>query len=182
MDLHMPGMTGAECCRLIKGDPGLSSIPVIMATSACKEEDHQRCRDAGCNEIIVKPFDRGAFLNAVRRYLPELDRRDPRIRFCAKVKFQAFRVSMTGVIHDLSIRGIYIATEYELEEGTEILLVFQFSEETKDLFQAKGVVRWKNTAADKTKKEYPPGFGVEFTGFQAKSFAALQQFLAKRGL
>jgi uncharacterized protein (TIGR02266 family) len=180
MDLYMPKMNGAECCRQIKSDPKLCSIPVIMATSACKEEDHQLCRDAGCNELLIKPFDRSVFLTAVRRYIPELDRRDPRIPFEAKVKFQAFRVSMTGVIKDLSIRGIYVATEYNLDEGTEILLVFSLSEERREVFQAKGVVRWKNRAAHMVKTDYPPGFGVEFTGFQANSFAALQHFLSKQ--
>lgn len=124
MDLHMPGMNGAECCAAIKSDPNLSSIPVIMATAAGKQEDHELCRRAGCDELLTKPFDRGLYLDAVRRHIPELDRREKRIPVSVKVRFQAFRVVMTGTVLDLSIRGLYLATDYDLDVGTDVTLVF----------------------------------------------------------
>jgi len=128
MDLHMPRMTGAECCAAIKADPALSSIPVIMATSAGKDDDHEICRKAGCDGLLTKPFDRGLFLDAIRRFIPELDRRDARIPFTSAIRFQAFRVAMTGTILDLSARGIFVASEYDLDVGTEIVLTFALAE------------------------------------------------------
>jgi CheY-like chemotaxis protein len=182
MDLHMPRMSGAECCAAIKADPALSSIPVIMATSAGKGDDHELCRKAGCDGLLTKPFDRGLFLDTIRRFIPELDRREARIPFTSAIRFQAFRVTMTGTILDLSPRGIFVATDYDLEVGTEIVLTFSLSEGTGSLLQAKGVVRWKNAAAVKIKEEYPPGFGLEFTAIAGESLSSFQHFLAKRGV
>jgi len=182
MDLHMPRMDGAECCAAIKADPALSRIPVIMATSAGKDDDHELCRNAGCDGLLTKPFERGAFLDMVRRFIPELDRLEVRIPFSSAIRFQAFRVTMTGTVLDLSARGIFVATEYDLDVGTEIVLTFALTGENGPLIQAKGVVRWKNTASKKIKEEYPPGFGLEFTAIAGESLSAFKHFLAKRGV
>ena len=32
IDLYMPGMDGAACCAIIKKDPDLKNIPVVIAT------------------------------------------------------------------------------------------------------------------------------------------------------
>ncbi|MHC1698397.1 MAG: response regulator [Geobacteraceae bacterium] len=182
MDLHMPRMTGAECCSAIKADPSLSSIPVIMATSAGKDEDHEICRKAGCDGVLTKPFERGKYLDTIRRFIPELDRREARIPFTSAVRFQAFRVTMTGTILDLGTRGIFVATEYDLDVGTEIVLTFALAEANGSLIQAKGVVRWKNTTSKKIKEEYPAGFGLEFTAIAGESLSVYQRFLAKKGV
>ncbi|MDD2319809.1 MAG: response regulator [Geobacteraceae bacterium] len=182
MDLHMPRMNGAECCAAIKADPELCSIPVIMTTSAGKEDDHELCRKAGCDGLLTKPIERGLFLDAVRRFIPELDRREVRISFTAKVRFQAFRVNMSGTIMDLSARGIYIATDFDLEVGTEVVLAFPVSAEDGSLVQAKGVVRWQNSGSARTKENYPPGFGLELTALTGESRSILQRYLAKRGV
>ena len=182
MDLHMPVMNGADCCAAIKADPELRSIPVIMATSAGKVEDHALCRNAGCDGLLTKPFERGFFLDMVRRYIPELDRRESRIPFNAKIRFQAFRVNMAGTVMDLSVRGIYVATDFRLDTGTEIVLAFSLSEREEDLFQAKGVVRWINSEEERRKADYPAGFGLEFTAVTGDSLSILQRYLTRRGV
>jgi CheY-like chemotaxis protein len=181
MDLHMPVMNGAECCAAIKGNPDLSSIPVIMATAAGKEEDHELCRRAGCDGLLTKPFDRALYLDMVRCYIPELDRREKRIPVSTKIRFQAFRVVMTGIVLDLSIRGAYVSTEYELDEGTEVTFAFSLPGDPGAVVQAKGRVCWKNNGAKRMKMDYPPGFGMEFSAFGEGSLAALQKYIALRG-
>lgn len=182
MDLHMPVMNGADCCAAIKGDPALRSIPVLMATNSTNREDHELCRKAGCDELLTKPFERGRYLDAVRRYIPELDRREPRVPCCAKVRFQAFRVNMSGTVMDISAHGIYLATEFRLDFGTEIVLAFALSEGGADLIQAKGTVRWINSEAGKIKRNYPPGVGIEFTAVTAESQALLRRYLSRQGV
>jgi CheY-like chemotaxis protein len=182
MDLHMPKMDGAECCKAIKENPRFGSIPVVMTTSAGKTEDHEVCRRAGCDFLLTKPFERNLYLDTIRRYIPEVDRREKRIPVKAKVRFQAFHVSMTGTMLDLSIRGGFLATDFRLDEGVEVLLAVPLSEDGTTHFQAKGVVRWKNGETGKIKSDYPQGFGLEFTAFSPGSFAALQQYLLQRGL
>lgn len=178
-DLHMPTMNGAELCVAIKGDRELACIPVVMTTSAGKIEDHAVCRNSGCDALLTKPFERGSYLNTIRRFIPELERREPRHPFRAAVRFKAYSVNMSGTILDLSKNGLYIATDYALESGTEIALVFSLTEDGTIQVQAKAVVRWRNSAQENGKACSPDGFGVEFTAFAGDSLANLNRYLAQ---
>lgn len=178
-DLHMPNMNGSDLCKSIKRDRELGEIPVVMTTSAGKNEDLETCRGAGCDALLTKPLERNSYLNTVRRFVPELDRREARYPFEAAVRFQAFRVNMTGTVLNLSRNGIYIATEYALETGTEITLVFPLDKEGNVLVQAKGSVRWRNYGEGSNKNNLPSGFGIEFVAFAGESKRNLDRYLAK---
>lgn len=99
-----------------------------------------------------------------------------------KILFQAFRVNMSGTVMDLSARGICSATDFRLDVGTEIMLVFSLSGGEEDLVQAKGVVRWTNSEEKRKKGDYPPGFGLEFTAVTGESLSMLQRYLVRRGV
>jgi CheY-like chemotaxis protein len=55
LDLNMPRMDGREALEVIKGDPSLRSIPVIVLTTSKAEEDIARSYDLGSNSFITKP-------------------------------------------------------------------------------------------------------------------------------
>jgi len=178
-DLHMPNMNGAELCAAIKGDRELAVIPVVMTTGVGKSEDHAVCRNSGCDALLTKPFERSSYLNTIRSFIPELERREPRHPFKSAVRFKAYSVNMSGTIQDLSKSGLFIATEYALESGTEIALVFSLTEDGKTQVQAKAVVRWRNISQGKGKAGSPAGFGVEFTAFAGDSLGNLHRYLAQ---
>ncbi|HTE45787.1 MAG TPA: response regulator [Gemmatimonadaceae bacterium] len=60
LDLTMPRMDGRQALQLIKRDPELRSIPVVVLTTSKTEEDMLRSYDLGANTFITKPvtFDR----------------------------------------------------------------------------------------------------------------------------
>ena len=55
LDLNMPKMDGREALRLIKSDPELRRIPVIILTTSQAEEDIFKTYDLGVNSFICKP-------------------------------------------------------------------------------------------------------------------------------
>jgi two-component system response regulator len=55
LDLNMPRVDGREALRLIKSDPGLRRIPVIVLTTSKAEEDIIVTYDLGVNSFISKP-------------------------------------------------------------------------------------------------------------------------------
>ena len=56
LDIMMPVMNGYEVCKIIKNDPALKGIYVIMLTAKGQVAEQERGRSAGADEYIVKPF------------------------------------------------------------------------------------------------------------------------------
>lgn len=55
LDLNMPRMDGREALRLLKDDPNLRSIPVVILTTSKQEEDKVRGYNSGAASYITKP-------------------------------------------------------------------------------------------------------------------------------
>ena len=55
LDLNMPKMDGREALKIIKSDPNLKKIPVIVLTTSRADEDIARSYNTGANSYIAKP-------------------------------------------------------------------------------------------------------------------------------
>lgn len=67
LDVKMPRMDGLEVLREIRGDAGLSRLPVVMLTSSREEQDLVASYDLGVNAYVVKPVDFKDFISAVKQ-------------------------------------------------------------------------------------------------------------------
>ena len=67
LDLRMPKVSGLEVLRMIKEDPVLRRIPVIVLSTASTEEEIDRCHELGCCMYIVKPVEYSSFVEMIRR-------------------------------------------------------------------------------------------------------------------
>jgi DNA-binding response OmpR family regulator len=56
LDAMMPGLTGFEVLRRLKGDPVLRAVPVIMVTAKGHERDVLSGLRGGAVDYVVKPF------------------------------------------------------------------------------------------------------------------------------
>lgn len=57
LDVQMPGMDGFELCRQIRKLPKGRSVPIIFLTVRNTTADVEKCKSAGGNAFIVKPFN-----------------------------------------------------------------------------------------------------------------------------
>lgn len=67
LDLNLPGTDGRAVLRVIKADPELRQIPVVVLTTSDAEADINRCYDAGANTYVKKPVDLTGFVEAIAR-------------------------------------------------------------------------------------------------------------------
>jgi DNA-binding response OmpR family regulator len=58
MDVEMPNMNGFEATKLIKSEPSVAGIPLIILTSLGSEDDMRRAEEAGANGFLNKPISR----------------------------------------------------------------------------------------------------------------------------
>ena len=66
LDLNLPRMHGREVLSVIKEDPQLRQIPVVVLTTSEAEEDVLRSYDLHANAYVTKPVDFERFIDVVR--------------------------------------------------------------------------------------------------------------------
>ncbi len=67
MDIQLPEINGYEATSQIRLTN--KSLPIIAQTAYAMAEDKQKCMDAGCNEVLVKPIRMDDVLATVAKYL-----------------------------------------------------------------------------------------------------------------
>ncbi len=66
LDLNLPRKSGFDVLQVLKADPNLKSIPVIMLTTSSAEEDIAKCYSLNANCFVTKPTDLPQFLEVVK--------------------------------------------------------------------------------------------------------------------
>ena len=56
LDVMMPGMSGLEVCRSLKGDAQTARIPIMLLTARQDEIDRVLGFEFGADDYVVKPF------------------------------------------------------------------------------------------------------------------------------
>jgi two-component system, OmpR family, phosphate regulon response regulator PhoB len=68
LDLNIPGTSGADVLKELKGNPETAAVRVIIVT-ATGEEGRDQVLDLGADEYFTKPFSPLALLRTVERVL-----------------------------------------------------------------------------------------------------------------
>ncbi|RNC72307.1 MAG: response regulator [Desulfuromonadales bacterium] len=179
MDFRMPDLDGATCCAILKNDPKLAAIPVVMVAAEGKENDRELCRKAGCDAIIAKPLDRRQFLATGRRFLPAVERRYARIPYSALAVFRKGESSFHGTIEDISLWGVYVASRCDVQIDERIRLGFVLPD--TELLEAEARVAWVNLGHRRIKPAMPEGFGVEFTAIPDAARERVRMIVERTG-
>lgn len=65
LDLRMPHVSGLEVLAMIKKDPELQTIPVVVLTTSDAEEDRLEARACGVDGYATKPVDFDKFVHMI---------------------------------------------------------------------------------------------------------------------
>lgn len=177
MDLHMPEMDGDECCAKLKAHEQLAKIPVVMVTSAARENDIDRCKQAGCDAVIMKPINRQNFLETANNFLQMPVRIAPRVRVNFPVSYgqpgHAIRVDSA---FNISSGGVFVETDDFFEIDTPLHVAFKLPNR-EEMINCPGRVAWLNHPDVSGRQDVPVGMGVQFVGIDMDSLGSLREFI-----
>jgi CheY-like chemotaxis protein len=123
-DVVMAGINGYQLCRLVKSDPELSSIPVILLTKLDGSVDRFWGMKSGADRFIPKEPGYPSLLKAVRELLDTV-KSEPKLRLVGEP-------SLAPTPHEINAR-LNQLLERLLFEATIVDEVRKLSEETLDL-------------------------------------------------
>lgn len=69
MDCQMPVMDGFEATRQLRADPRFAKLPILALTANVLDEEHQKARNAGMNDVITKPINVDSMFDALARWV-----------------------------------------------------------------------------------------------------------------
>ena len=70
MDVQMPVLDGLSATRALRGELGLTRLPVIAVTAGVLKAEQQRAREAGVDEVLPKPVDLDRLVAVLSRWAP----------------------------------------------------------------------------------------------------------------
>lgn len=70
MDCNMPVMDGYEASRRIRQSSRWPELPIVALTANAMPEERERCRAAGMNDYLAKPFRREELLALIEHWVP----------------------------------------------------------------------------------------------------------------
>ena len=69
LDWMLPGVSGIEICRRVKGKSETRAIPIIMLSARTEEFDRVRGLETGADDYVVKPYSVAELMARVRTQL-----------------------------------------------------------------------------------------------------------------
>ena len=138
LDWMLPEISGLELCKIIRNNPELKNIPIIMLTAKGQEEDKVIGLSAGADDYVTKPFS-----------VPEL---------LARIKTNLRRVSSTTapvkreyVFQDITLKKkkkkVFRGENYVRVGPTEFRILHLLIANPRQVFSRKDLLKeiWGNS-------------------------------------
>jgi DNA-binding response OmpR family regulator len=76
LDVMLPGLSGLEVCRALRGDPATAAVPIIIVTARADEADRIVGLEIGADDYVSKPFSPNELIARIRALVRRIERVD----------------------------------------------------------------------------------------------------------
>jgi CheY-like chemotaxis protein len=179
MDVNMPGMSGIEACRVIKSNPALKDIPVLLVFTPGRDSTVREVEASDCDGYLAKPFGREEFLNLGHRYLFNIERRERRVPCQMTVEFTVNDTVYRGRGIDISLHGLYVEFRAEIPPARRLKASFLLPTVSPRTIEVTGRIAWINQGLPRSNMTLPQGFGIEILSIDMDSVDIIRTYLEK---
>ncbi len=173
LDLLMPDMNGDQVCRILKGDPETSSIPVLLVSSGTREYTRSIIDSSGCDGLIYKPVRRDLLISVVENLLKTNHRIYERVDVTIPCIVALEEKEYNAAIHSLSSNGVFIAFDRKVIRGDMLDLCFTLPEIGNEINIRAAAAVWCGALKDNG----PKGVGVQFLTIDPESRKQIAEFV-----
>ena len=169
--LDMPGLASQKLCSLIREDPSLRTVSIIMscANTPAAIEGSSRCR---ANAVLLEPLHPALLMAKAQQLLDIAARETIRVLVGVVLNGRFGEEAFFGRTRNISTTGMMIVGRKRLAEGTRVSC--QFSLPDAKLIQASGkIVRINQQAAGEDGYQY----GLMFTDLASEAKQLLADFV-----
>lgn len=169
-DLNMPVMDGLQLTRAVRADPALKAVSIIMVSMSAKQEDKDRCLEAGANAYLVKPVKPSELLHTVNGLVEVPLRRDVRVLARMELRGETERTVLGSTV-DISVGGLLAELDVALTPGSPITCKFFLPRTKTEVTVAGEVVR---VAAP---EGATPRYGIRFSDVDKTTRDIIEAFV-----
>jgi uncharacterized protein (TIGR02266 family) len=175
VDVRMPGIDGATLCRTLKQDPLLGAPRIVLLAATGDADERERAVRAGADDVLPKPIDRVALLDAARRLLTDAPRGLPRVPIATPVQMRHQRDEWNGLARNLSRGGVFVESPRIVAPPVELELTMRLPE-SDALVASTAQVIWTR---EQPQGHYP-GMGLRFLALDRHAARALAEWVEER--
>ncbi len=176
MDLYMHDIKGDECCALIKADPELRDIPVIIVTHSISPEDKTLCLKAGCDDYVVKPINKNTILEKVGKFAGINIAGHEKAPISAEVMYVVDKQPHKGYAYVISEDDMYMKVENLSPVGTTVNIIFTIAGISENI-EAECEVVWTTEGRDDLHPQIAPGMVMKFNRISSKDAEAIATYV-----
>ena len=77
LDVMLPGLSGLEVCRALRGEKATADLPIIIVTARAEETDRIVGLEIGADDYLSKPFSPNELVARIRALLRRSKRNEP---------------------------------------------------------------------------------------------------------
>jgi CheY-like chemotaxis protein len=171
---HLPGMSTADLCSLIRAIRNLRSVSMIIYSSD-EEKDialSERCR---ANVTMTLPVNAGILLDKVQELLHIPPRGAYRVLLSVRLEGHLLGKPFTCTSENISASGLLMETHKDLERGDRIDCSLVLPDSTRVETCGEIVRAIKNPA-----RFDPNWYGVKFSALAPEAKCAIEALIEKR--
>jgi two-component system chemotaxis response regulator CheY len=172
--LDMPGMASEKFCSLLREDPELRDVSIIMicTNNHAEIELSSRCR---ANAVMLRPINPALILAKAQQLLDIAWRETYRVLLTLSVDGKTKETPFFCRSQNISTSGMLIETDKTLPHGDRVICSFFLPDSIR--IQAIGeIVRIPQQAIGATVKQY----GVKFSNLTPEARQALEAFVDRK--
>jgi two-component system chemotaxis response regulator CheY len=175
-ETSLPGMSGIDLLKRIKGSPRMKNVPVVMLTSQSDAGLKETCEGVGCAGFLYKPVEPDLLYRRLQAVSESIPRANIRVATALTVIMtEGAGVSRTEIATEISEGGLFIRTPDPRPK--DALLQVRIVLPAREI-SAAAVVLYSFKAAAGTSKV--PGMGMKFVEISDPDRETIRRFIKEK--